>query len=118
MLISGIALTAVQYSKTLILNSTIEYEVTEESPDNSMLSFDIDEETSATVVVILTQAEGEYTIRIDGDTGSNIINAPIPQGDLRMITYNVTLKPDHYTVTAVAEDNAIGEHPNLQVTIK
>ena len=118
MLISGIALTVVQYSKTLILNSTIEYEVTEESPDNSMLSFDIDEETSATVVVILTQAEGEYTIRIDGDTGSNIINAPIPQGDLRMITYNVTLKPDHYTVTSVAEDNAIGEHPNLQVTIK
>ena len=117
MLICGIALAASQFSQNMILQSTIGYEVTEEAPDCSTLSFDIDDETSATFVAILTEAEGDYTIRIDGDKGSNIINAPVPEGNMRMITYDLELQPDHYTITVVGGDNAIGEQPNLQIMI-
>ncbi|SCW65820.1 Membrane protease YdiL, CAAX protease family [Ruminococcaceae bacterium YRB3002] len=117
-LAAGIGLTYAGFAKSTILQSTIGYEVTEESPDCSMLTFDIDKERSATVVAVMTQGEGDYRIRIDGDKGSNIINAPVPQGDLRMISYDITLVPDHYTVTVDADDNAIGEVPNVQVMIR
>ncbi len=117
MLICGIALAASQFSQNMILQSTIGYEVTEEAPDCSTLSFDIEDETSATFVAILTEAEGDYTIRIDGDKGSNIINAPVPEGNMRMITYDLELQPDHYTITVVGGDNAVGEQPNLQIMI-
>jgi len=118
LLISGIGMIIVNGTGNTILNSTIGYEVTEESMEDSTLGFDIVEETEAVVVVVLTNAEGDYNIRIDGDTGSNIINAPVPQGAIRMISYNVTFRPDHYTITVVPQENAIGEKPNLQFTIK
>ena len=83
-----------------------------------MIDFDVEEDREATVVIILTNAESDYAIRIDGDKGSNIINAEVPEGPVRMMTYNVGLQEDHYTVTVVPGEDAVGEHPNIQITIK
>ena len=68
--------------------------------------------------MVVTNAKGDYNVRIDGDKGSNIINAPVPQGTLRMINYNIGLQADHYTVTIAAGDNAVGEQPVFQVTVR
>ena len=35
-----------------------------------------------------------------------------------MVTYNVDLQADHYTVTVITDDDALGEQPNIQITIK
>ncbi len=118
MLISGIAVTAFANSKNMILNSTFSYMVTADEKDCSLIDFDIEEERNATIAVILTNADSDYSIRIDGDKGSNIINAEVPDGPVRMITYNVQFQADHYTVTVVPGENAIGEQPNVQITIK
>ena len=118
MLVSGIAINVVTSYKNVLLNSTVGYTVTADCKDDSSLEFTVDEDTKATVVVVITNAEGDYNVRIDGDKGSNIINAPVPQGVIRSLTYNVDLQPDHYTVTIEAGDNAIGEKPMIQVTVK
>ena len=118
MLVSGFGITAYAGSQNVLLNSMISYEITEEQQEDSSLYFDVEEERTATVVVMVTNAEGGYTVRIDGDSGSNIINAEIPEGGVRMVSYNVTLKPDKYTVTIVADDDAVGENPQIQVTIQ
>ena len=118
MLVSGIAVTSYAGSKNAVLNSTISYEVTADSMENSMLDFEIEEDRSATISVVLVNAEGDYTIRIDGDSGSNIINAEIPSGAIRTLSYNVDLKADHYTITIVPGDNAIGEQPQIQIMIQ
>ena len=118
MLVSGIAVTSYAGSKNAVLNSTISYEVTADSMENSMLDFEIEEDRSATIAVVLVNAEGDYTIRIDGDSGSNIINAEVPEGTIRTFTYNVDLKADHYTITVVPGDNAIGEQPQIQIMIQ
>ena len=118
MLVSGIAVTSYAGSKNAVLNSTISYEVTADSMENSMLDFDIEEDCQATVMVVLVNAEGDYTIRIDGDSGSNIINAEVPEGTIRTFTYNVDLKADHYTITVVPGENAIGEQPQIQIMIQ
>ena len=118
MLISGYAINAFASSKNMLLNTTFSYKVTEEEKDCSMIDFDVEEDRNATVVVMLTNAESDYSIRIDGDKGSNIINSEIPYGPVRMITYNVGLQADHYTVTVVPSEEAIGEQPNVQITIQ
>lgn len=118
MLASGIAITAISTSKNMILNTTFGYLVTAEEKECSMIDFSVEEDRTATVVVMVTNAEGDYNIRIDGDKGSNIINAPVPQGAIRMFTYDIGLQADHYTVTVVPDDNAIGEKPQIQITIR
>ncbi len=118
MLISGIAFTAVKFSHSMILNTTFSYVVTEDDKECSMIDFDVEESRSATVAATLINAEGSYTIRIDGDSGSNIINAEFPEDAVRMVTYNVDLEPDHYTVTIIPGDDAINEHPEFQIMIR
>ena len=118
MLVSGMVTFVYTNSHNLLLNSTFGYTVTAESSDSPVCDFNVEKDSNATVVVILTNAEGDYTVRIDGDKGSNIINAEIPDGPLRMLTYNVALQADHYTVTVITGENAIGEKPNIQITIK
>ena len=118
MLVSGFVITTVANSKNMILNTTFGYTVTADGKDCSMIDFEVEEDRNATVVVMLTNADSDYSVRIDGDKGSNIINAEIPDGPVRMITYNVGLQADHYTVTVVPDEEAIGEHPNFQITIK
>ena len=118
MLFSGFGITSYSSSKKMILNTTISYLVTADDRDCSMIDFDIEEERKATVVVVLTEAEGDYMISIDGDKGSNIINAEIPEGTMRMITYDVVLQADHYTVTVMPGEKAVGEHPNISITIR
>lgn len=118
MLISGIVTFVYTSSRNMILNSTFGYTVTAENEDYSLVDFDVEQDRDATVAIILTNAEGDYKVRIDGDKGSNIINAGIPEGALRMVTYNVELQADHYTVTVIPGEDAIGEQPNIQITIK
>ena len=118
MLFSGFGITSYSTSKKMILNTTFSYLVSAEDRNCSMIDFDVEEDREATVVIILTNAESDYAIRIDGDKGSNIINAEVPEGPVRMMTYNVGLQKDHYTVTVVPGEDAVGEHPNIQITIK
>jgi hypothetical protein len=118
MLVSGFAVTAFGNSHNMLLNSTFGYTVTADEEDHSVADFDVNEDRNATVAVVLTNAEGDYAIRIDGDKGSNIINAEVPEGPIRVITYNVGLQADHYTVSVIPGENAVGEKPNIQITIK
>lgn len=118
MLVTGLGINISASAHNTLLNSMISYKITERDQEDSSLYFDVEEERTATVVVMITNAEGDYTVRIDGDSGSNIINAEIPEGTVRMVTYNVDLQPDHYTVTVIAGDNAIGENPQIQVTVQ
>lgn len=118
MLVSGFAVTAFGNSHNMILNSTFGYTVTADDMDYSLADFDVEEERNATVAVVLTNAEGDYRVRIDGDKGSNIIDADVPAGPVRVMTYNVGLQADHYTVTVVPDESAVGENPVIQITIK
>ena len=117
MLITGIAMTAnlamhsAAFAKRQILNSTIGYTVTKAGTSDTDLSFDIEKDTSATISVNVKNAEGDYKIVIDGDKGSSVINAEVPAGDPRKITYNVALQPDHYRIKVDAGENAVGEKP-------
>ena len=118
LLIGGASLNTYTGMKNMLLNSTISYQVTADDKVDSTLDFTVEEERDATIVVVVMNAEGDYNVRIDGDTGVSVINAPVPQGVVRTLTYNVKLPADHYTVSFEAGDNAVGEHPQFQITIQ
>ena len=118
LLAGGVAVNTVTTAKNMLLNTTIGYEVSAEHQDSSIIDFTVEEDRDATVVVVITNAEGDYKVRIDGDKGSSIINAPVPDGLVRMITYNVSLPADHYVITVEAGDNAVGEKPQIEIAIR
>ena len=118
LLIGGASLNTYTGMKNMLLNSTISYLVTADDKVDSTLDFTVEEERDATIVVVVMNAEGDYNVRIDGDTGVSVINAPVPQGVVRTLTYNVKLPADHYVVTIEAGDNAVGEKPQFQVTVR
>ena len=115
--ISGLGITIANTTFGMLLNSTITYDITEEYRENSTLEFDVDEERQAVVVFELQDSQGDYTVKIDGDNGSNILDVEVPSDGLRLGIYYVPLQPDHYTVTIVAGDNAIGETPTFDIAI-
>lgn len=115
--ISGLGITIANTTFGMLLNSTITYDITEEYKENSTLEFDVDEERQAVVVFELQDSQGDYTVKIDGDNGSNILDVEVPSDGLRLGIYYVPLQPDHYTVTIVAGDNAIGETPTFDIAI-
>ncbi|MBQ8949820.1 MAG: CPBP family intramembrane metalloprotease [Eubacterium sp.] len=100
------------------LNTSFSYEVSDAEEDMSAASFDIEEDTTAIVIVSLADAEGDYRVRIDGDRGSNIINAPVPKEGLRTFSYQCGFQTDHYTVYIDPEDNAVGETPSFTIIIR
>ena len=118
MLASGFGIMTVKSMQKPVLYSDVSYTVTSDDKDCIIGDFDIEEERNATVIVMLSDSEKDYKVRIDGDSGSNIINADVPQGDTRMFSYNIGLAPDHYTATVIPDDNAVGEHPEIQITIR
>ena len=118
LLAGGVAVNTVSTARNMLLNTTIGYQITAESKENTDLDFTVEEDRDATVVVVIMNAEGDYKVRIDGDKGSNIINAPVPNGLVRMITYNVSLPADHYVITVEAGDNAVGEKPQIEIAIR
>lgn len=118
MLVSGIAMTAVTASKNMLVNSTASFQIEEENKESELVTFDVEKDRSATIVVVVTNAEGDYKIKIDGDKGSSVIDAEVPDGMLRTLTYNVDLKADHYKVTVVSGSNSKGEHPAFQIVVQ
>ena len=118
LLIGGATLNIYMNTKNMLLNSTIGFEITAEGKEDSSLDFTVEEEREAAIVVVVMNGEGDYNVRIDGDKGVSVINAPVPEGMVRTLTYNVKLPADHYIVTFEAGDNAIGENPQFQIMIR
>lgn len=120
MFITGCGLTVAQSIGSMnetLLSSTIGYEVTEESNETS-LDFTLDEERKVSVMVILVDAKGDYTITVTGDKEGDVYSADIPKGLSRTITTELELDPDHYTVTFAGGDNAIGEKPFISINVR
>ena len=117
LLIGGSTINTYVSSKNQILNTNFSYQVTAEDKDCSMIDFTVDEDREATIIIVIMNAKGDYNVRIDGDKGSSIINAPIPDGAVRTVNYNVSLQADHYVVTVEAGDNAVGEKPQIQILV-
>ena len=118
LLIGGSTINTYVSSKNQILNTNFSYQVTAEDKDCSMIDFTVDEDREATIIIVIMNAKGDYNVRIDGDKGSSIINAPIPDGAVRTVNYNVSLQADHYVVTVEAGDNAVGEKPQIQILVR
>ncbi|MBR4914023.1 MAG: CPBP family intramembrane metalloprotease [Clostridiales bacterium] len=120
MFITGITLNVFTSSKSTkgSVTSTVSLEITEEDKVFPTVGFDIDKDCEPTIVLTLTNGEGDYKVRIDGNKGSNVIYAEFPKGTVRTLTYRVRLQPDRYVVTMECGDNAIGETPQLQVSVQ
>lgn len=100
------------------MNTSVSMEIKADQSEYEVGGFDIDEEKTCMIVIQLEGAEGDYRVRIDGDKGSNIINAPVPEDGKKTVWYQPLFWEDHYTVYVVPEDNAVGESPTFRIVIQ
>ena len=90
--------------------------MTEENNETD-IDFTVDEERKVSVMIILVEAEGDYTVDIVGDKEGNVYSADIPKGLSRTITTELELPADHYTITFTGGDNAEGETPFFSINV-
>ena len=117
MIAGGIYITLSGKGVTMQINSAFSYDVVDADKDTEACEFTMEKDTTALVVVSLKNAEGDYRVRIDGDKGSNIINAPVPNESMRTFMYQCEFQADHYTVYIDPEENAVGETPYFTIII-
>lgn len=116
-LVTGVILTK-KFFFSDYMNKSVSVEITSDKSEYIIGDFDVKDDKTAIVVIQLENGEGEYRVRIDGDKGSNIINAPVPDGGNKTVWYQPLLWEDHYTVYVVPEENAVGETPTFRIVIQ
>ena len=118
MLAGGVLVNLKNGGMEMHLNSSFSYEVKDAEEDHLAADFYIEKDTTAIVAVTLKNAEGDYRVRIDGDRGSNIINAPVPSEGTRSFTYRCDFQADHYVVYIDPEDDSVGENPEFTIIVQ
>jgi hypothetical protein len=118
MLAGGVLITIKGGGIKMRLNTSFSYEVKDSEEDYQAADFYIEEDSTAYVVVTLKNSKGDYRVRIDGDKGSNIINAPVPTDGIRTFTYQCGFQADHYVIYIDPEENAVGESPLFSIIVQ
>lgn len=118
MFAGGIAVTVANSTGTnTLVKTNISYLVDAENTEALPLDFSMEEEGTCTVAVVVTNAEGNYNIKIAKKNGEVVSNDPVSTGALRMYTTQIELEPGDYELIIVNCDGTINEKPVISVQI-
>ena len=119
MFISGAVLTATSFSahKTIV-QSQMSYTVTEEEKDVTM-DFAVEEERDYSImVVIVSNQDADYSFVLRDDNGKTLIDSPLKKTlSAKTFTDNMNLPVGSYHTEIRAEDNAVGDNPQITVVV-
>lgn len=118
MFAGGIAVTVANSTGTnTLVKTNISYLVDAENTEALPLDFSMEEEGACTVAVVVTNAEGNYNVKIAKKNGEVVSNDPVSTGALRMYTTQIELEPGDYELIIVNCDGTINEKPVISVQI-
>ena len=118
MFAGGIAVTVANSTGTnTLVKTNISYLVDAENTEALPLDFSMEEEGTCTVAVVVTNAEGNYNVKIAKKNGEVVSNDPVSTGALRMYTTQIELEPGDYELIIVNCDGTINEKPVISVQI-
>lgn len=118
MFAGGIAVTVANSTGTnTLVKTNISYLVDAENTETLPLDFSMEEEGACTVAVVVTNAEGNYNVKIAKKNGEVVSNDPVSTGAFRMYTTQLELEPGDYELTIVNCDGTINEKPVISVQI-
>ena len=119
MFISGAVLTAASFSahKTIV-QSQMSYTVTEEEKDVTM-DFAVEEEREYSIMVVVTSnQDGDYSFVLQDEHGKTLIDSPLKKTlTAKTLADKMTLPVGSYHTEIRAEDNAVGDNPQITVVV-
>lgn len=118
MLITGIALASTALTNSMIVSSTIGYEVTEDSKDTAM-DFGVEEERSYTVTVVLSgDKDAEYAFIMTDEDGNMLIDAALSKGTaIKTYTTKLDLPVGLYHTEIRGGEGSVGDKPEIQINV-
>lgn len=117
MFIAGMGISVVNMSQGSLLQSTISYEFTEDTPDQ-VLDFTIEDDGTYLIQVVMTNATGNYHITVQDTEGNVACQGDISQGAIRIYQETIAPEPDDYQIIISGEDGSLGEHPTIVVNVQ
>ena len=118
MLIGSVAVTASNNTgENLIVQTNLSYMVEAEDTDSDPVGFDIENDGNYAVAVVIMNAEGDYSVRIENDNGDYISGGSVSSGALKMYSENTALEAGSYKLIIINGTGTRGEKPVISVQI-
>ena len=102
----------------VIAQTNISYTVESENIDSPPVSFTVGTEGEYTVDVVIMNASGSYSVRIENAQGDTVAGGLITSSAFKVYNRQIGLEPGEYRIYVVNGIGTKGEKPviNVQVT--
>ena len=100
-----------------IVQTNISYMVEREYTDSSPVGFNVAKEGNYTVTVVVMNASGEYSVRIETGDGDQVAAGQIATGKAMICTLQTEFEPGDYRLFVVNGAGSRGEKPAVSVQI-
>ena len=118
MLGGGIAVTyANSKGPNALVNCNFSYLVEVENTESLPVEFGTAEEGTYTVAVVIANAEGNYSVRIEKTSGEVVLNEKLSSGAIKMYSEQIELEQDDYRLVIVNGEGSKGDKPTISVQI-
>ena len=118
MLGGGIAVTyANSKGPNALVNCNFSYLVEVENTESLPVEFGTAEDGTYTVAVVIANAEGDYSVRIEKTSGEVVLNEKLSSGAIKMYSEQIELEQDDYRLVIVNGEGSKGDKPTISVQI-
>lgn len=116
MFIAGIGITLINAGKNTLVQSTLSYIVSEETPSQT-LDFTIEDEDTYIVQVLMTGAEGEYHVTLQDVEGNIACQGDVTGRGIKLYQETIAPESDDYQLIIENTDGCMGDQPIIEVQI-
>ncbi len=117
MLIGGFAVTlSNSMGQNVLVNCNLSYRVEVENTEEP-IEFGVPENGTHTVAVVIANAEGNYSVRIEKTSGEVILYEQISSGAIKMFSKQIELEQGDYRLVIINGEGSQGDKPTISVQI-
>ena len=117
MLIGGFAVTlSNSMGQNVLVNCNLSYRVEVENTEEP-IEFGVPEDGTHTVAVVIANAEGNYSVRIEKTSGEVILYEQISSGAIKMFSKQIELEQGDYRLVIINGEGSKGDKPTISVQI-
>ena len=117
MLAGGLAVTlSNSMGQNVLVNCNLSYRVEVENTEEP-IEFGVPEDGTHTVAVVIANAEGNYSVRIEKTSGEVILYEQISSGAIKMFSKQIELEQGDYRLVIINGEGSKGDKPTISVQI-
>lgn len=117
MLAGGFAVTlSNSMGQNVLVNCNLSYRVEVENTEEP-IEFGVPEDGTHTVAVVIANAEGNYSVRIEKTSGEVILYEQISSGAIKMFSKQIELEQGDYRLVIINGEGSKGDKPTISVQI-